>query len=129
MIPFARPAADDQTMLVKDAIQQPVVGVGIGAQLLIGIQDTGILVVTVQFEQIAAAVGQRFGTSERIRRSNNRWFNPLFPESVLHKPVEIGGDNDSHIPSSNQLRNSVVCFGWRFPTFLAILLIWLDVAM
>ena len=37
--------------------------------------------------------------------------------------------NDSHIPSSNQLRNSVVCFGWRFPTFLAILLIWLDVAM
>ena len=83
----------------------------------------------MQFEQIAAAVGQRFGTSERILRSNNRWFNPLFPEGVLHEPVEIGGDNDPHIPGSNQLRNGVVRFGWRLPTFLAILFIRLDVAM
>src|SRR3546814_9804231 len=89
-------------MLVENTVQQLVVALWIGAQFLIGVQDSSVLVVAVQFEYIAATVGQGLRASERVSRSNHRWFDPLFTQGVFHESIKVGGNDNSHVTRSEE---------------------------
>jgi hypothetical protein len=56
MIPLARPSADDQAEFIKNAVEQAVILRRVSAQLLIRIEDAGVLVVAVELEDVAGAV-------------------------------------------------------------------------
>jgi hypothetical protein len=76
VIPLAGPAAYNDAVFVKDAVEKSVVFSGIFAQLGFRVLDAGVLVVAVELEEIALAVGYRLRARQSIRRPNDGGSTP-----------------------------------------------------
>jgi hypothetical protein len=100
MIPFSGPAADDQPMLVEDPIEKGIRRLGIGREFLIRVEDPGIEIVAVDFDQIAPAVNERHGTFQIVVRSDDRRLDSDFPKGIFEEPIKIRSDDDPDISVS-----------------------------
>ena len=128
MIPLAGPSANDEPVLVEDTVEQHVELLGISAQLFVGVEDARVLVVTVKFQNIAGAVGDRLRAGEH-QQSNDCRLNPALAERVFHEPVEIRRDNYADIAATHKVSHRVVRRGRYLPSFFPILVGGLDVAV
>src|SRR5215203_956645 len=66
MIRVARPAADDQTILVEDPIKESIESPGILREFSLGVSDSSVAIVTVDFQDRAGCVRKRNGTPNGV---------------------------------------------------------------
>ncbi len=129
MVPLSRPAANDEAVFIEDAIKKRIIFIRIAAQLLLGIEDSSVLVVAVKLQHITGRVRYGLGPDQAINGSNDRRFNALLPESIFNQAIEVRGNDHFNEARLDEFRNRVVRSGRDLPAFFAVLLCRLYVAL
>ncbi len=126
-VPFGRPAADNKTKLIKDAIKKSVYLLFIFVKFVRRVTNTCIAVVSMNFEHTTLQMNERGRAARLFHRTDHRRRSACLAKSRFNQAIEVGRDYDSNESLCDQLRDGVVACGRLLLSFLAFLFIWLDI--
>jgi hypothetical protein len=88
----------------------------LGAKFRVGVTDTRIQIIAVDFHHVTTAVNKRDRAFQGVPGTDDRWFNAVLPQSIFNQAVEIGRDDDPHMPGRNHSCDCLVGTGRGFST-------------
>ena len=127
-VPHARPSAYDESVVIEDPVEECRELRAVLGEFEIGIEDSRVLVVAVQFDEIALGVRERLGATQGMRRVDHRRLNSVLSKRLFQQAVEVGGDEHANHPTLNEIRNRMMCPRGSLATLLQVFLGRLDVA-
>ena len=114
-------------MFVKNPVQKGVVLGGVLGEFGIRVENAGILVVTVQFDQVTLRMGKRLGSLDRVYGVNDCRFRPALAKGVLQQTVEVGRQDYANEASVHEIGDGAVRLGRNLAPFLQVLIRGFDV--
>ena len=129
LVPFARPPADDEAVLIEYAVQKSIVLVRIPGELGVGVEDARVLVVAMQLDQVAGCVRERFGSADSVYGVDDRRLHAAFSKRVFQEAIEVGGDDHADETFMHEVGDRKMPLGGNPAAALNILIGRLDIAV